>query len=117
MAADDFMPVPVLDVQSVTGSTNSDTSPTLTSCAPVQVADPYMAITVLLAGKKYTGRTMIGAGGIYVSNHPEEVAVGSTIDARDAGHGFIELRIGATQRIVKLKVLRVEIVAPKEDAK
>jgi ABC-type lipoprotein export system ATPase subunit len=86
MAADDFMPVTVLDVQPVNGSTNSVACPTGTSCSAIHVADIYTAVTVLFAGKKYTGRTMpIGGGSIYLMNHPEEVAVGSTIDARNAG--------------------------------
>ena len=115
-AADDFTPATVLDVRPVKGTKNSVTcpqsGPAVVTCSPIQMTDNYIAITVQFAGKKYTARPMpIDGGSSYLVNHPEEVAVGSTIDARDAGHGIIQLRLGAAGTIVKLEVMRVETVA------
>jgi hypothetical protein len=93
----------VLDVQQVSA---------LTANAPLShgvTDDTYTAVTVQLAGKKVTARTLpMGGGGLFLSLHPEACAVGSHVEAREAEHGMLELRLDG-HKVVTLKVLRVEL--------
>jgi hypothetical protein len=110
MGADDFTHATVLDVQPVKVTYNSAFCPTLDNCSPIMMTSFYRAVTVEFAGKKYTARPRLINRGPTRGKLPEEVAVGSTIDARDVGHGVIQLRLSTGGKIVQLEVVRVETV-------
>jgi len=69
---------------------------------------PYQVITVQLGEQKISGRPW-QMGRVYLLHHPEATIVGTSVPARLDGN-MLEIKIGPDQKVVKLKVLRIESV-------
>jgi hypothetical protein len=66
----------------------------------------YEVITVQLGEQKISGRPW-QMGRVYLLHHPETTIVGSTVPAR-IDNSMLELKIGPDQKVVKLKIQRIE---------
>jgi hypothetical protein len=97
--ADDFQDAKILDVEAKVETVAG-------------YPGPYQVITVQLGEQKISGRPW-QAGRAYLLHHPEALIVGTTLPARLDGT-TLEIKIGPDQRVVKVKILRIENVgAPK----
>jgi hypothetical protein len=78
-------------------------------------AAPYQVIPVQLGEQKISGRPW-QMGRAYLLHHPEAIIVGSTVPAR-IDKNMVEIKIGPEQKLVKLKIQRIENLGSSPSAK
>jgi hypothetical protein len=100
--ADEFRDAKILDVEAKEATVAG------TSAA-------YQVITVQLGEQKISG-TPYQMGRVYLLHHPEATIVGTTLPAR-LGNNMLEIKIGPDQKVVKLKIQRIENVESGAPAK
>lgn len=101
--AQDFMDATIVDVQSKQGFKNGFLAPPGTI-----EADNYKELVVTIGTQKITARTYsMGGGLIYLANHPEALVVGSTVQARLAKRGELQVKT-AEGKVLKFTIQRIE---------
>lgn len=104
-AADDvFVDAEVINIESKQG---------LTSGAGIFNAglesDNYTEVTLQLGDIQVSARTYsMGGGIIYLANHPEALIVGSTVQARIAKRGVLEVQVPPKGKLLKFNIERME---------
>jgi hypothetical protein len=99
--ADDFVDATILDMQAKQGFTNGIVGGGVES-------DNHKELTIQLGDMKVTARSFaMGGGVVYINNHPEVFVVGSTIKARLAKRGVLEV-LAPDGKLLKFDVQRME---------
>jgi hypothetical protein len=104
--AQDFTDAKVLNVESKQGLSSGILGSNLES-------DNYTEVTVQLGELKISARTYpMGGGLVYLANHPEAMIVGSTVQARMAKRGILEIQVPPKAKVLKFNVERMEKTPP-----
>jgi len=104
-SADEFRDAKILDVE----------QKELTVSGTSSVVPFYTIITIQLGDQKISAQTY-QAGRVYILHHPEATIVGSTVPARLDGN-VLEVKIGPDQKLVKLKIQRIENISSSAPSK
>lgn len=100
--AQDFIDAQVLNVEMKQGLSSGILSNELES-------DNHTVITIQLGDMKVSARTYpMGGGVVYLANHPEALIVGTTVKARLAKRGELQIQVQPKDKVLKFNVERME---------
>jgi hypothetical protein len=103
--AQEFTDAEVLNVETKQGLSSGILSNQLES-------DNHTVVTIQLGDMKISARTYsMGGGIVYLANHPEALIVGTTVKARLAKRGELQIEVPPKGKVLKFNVERMEKLA------